>query len=115
MLFKKEFTLEQRKKEANSIINKYPDRIPVICEKNPNDKSLPDLDKRKFLAPSDLSIGQFIYVVRARFKLPPEKALFVFVNGVIPASTETLSSLYHIHRDEDYFLYIKVVGENTFG
>lgn len=33
MKFKNQHTLEQRKQEAERIRTKYPDRIPVICEK----------------------------------------------------------------------------------
>lgn len=33
MKFKAEHTLEQRRAESDRIRDKYPDRIPVICEK----------------------------------------------------------------------------------
>ena len=33
MKFKSEHTFEQRKAESDRIRDKYPDRIPVICEK----------------------------------------------------------------------------------
>ena len=33
---------------------------------------------------ADLTVGQFIYVIRKRIKLPPERALFIFANNVIP-------------------------------
>ena len=29
-------------------------------------------------------MGQFIYVIRKRIKLPPERAIFIFVDNVIP-------------------------------
>jgi GABA(A) receptor-associated protein len=35
-----------RKKESEKIREKYPDRIPVICEKSGTSK-LPDIDKSK--------------------------------------------------------------------
>ena len=42
---------EQRKTEAERIRQKYPDRIPVICEKA--DKTdIPTIDKKKYLVPS---------------------------------------------------------------
>ena len=81
--FKTEHPLERRKSEAERIRAKYPDRIPVICEKA--DRSdIPDIDKKKYLVPADLTVGQFIYVIRKRIKLPPERAIFIFVNNVIP-------------------------------
>lgn len=34
--------------------------------------------------PSDLTVGQFVYVIRKRIKLSPEKAIFIFVKNVLP-------------------------------
>ena len=38
----------------------------------------------RYLVPADLTVGQFVYVVRKRIKLSPEKAIFVFVNSTLP-------------------------------
>ena len=74
---------EKRKSEAERIRAKYPDRVPVICEKA--DRSdIPDIDKKKYLVPADLTVGQFHYVIRKRIKLAPEKALFLFCSNSIP-------------------------------
>ena len=52
---------EKRKSEAERIRAKYPDRVPVICEKA--DRSdIPDIDKKKYLVPADLTVGQYHYV-----------------------------------------------------
>jgi hypothetical protein len=32
--------------------------------------------------PQDLTVGQFVYVIRKRIKLPAEKAIFIFVDEV---------------------------------
>jgi len=112
--FKTEHPLERRKSEAERIRAKYPDRIPVICEKA--DRSdIPDIDKKKYLVPADLTVGQFIYVIRKRIKLPPERAIFIFVNNVIPPTASLMSTIYEEQKDEDSFLYITYSGENTFG
>ena len=34
--------------------------------------------------PADLTVGQFVYVIRKRIKLSPEKAIFIFVDNVLP-------------------------------
>ena len=73
----KKLPLEKRREESARILAKYPDRIPVIVEKN-GGSSVPDIDKCKFLVPTDLTIGQFVYVVRKRIRLEPEKAIFLF-------------------------------------
>lgn len=112
--FKEEHPLEKRKAEAGRIKDKYPDRIPVIVEKA--DKSdISDIDKKKYLVPSDLTVGQFVYVIRKRIKLSPEKAIFIFVKNILPPTAALMSSIYEDHRDEDGFLYITYSGENTFG
>ena len=38
---------DKRKKEADRIIKKYPERIPVICEKA-QQSDISDIDKKKF-------------------------------------------------------------------
>ncbi len=38
----------------------------------------------RYLVPSDLTIGQFIYVIRKHIKLSSEKAIFIFVKNVLP-------------------------------
>ena len=48
--------------------------------------SLPGIDKKKYLVPGDLTVGQFVYVIRKRIKLEHEKTLFIFINGILPAT-----------------------------
>jgi len=77
---------------------------------------MPPLDKIKYLVPIDLTIGQFMYVIRSRLKLNAEKALYLFINGTIPSSSSVILDLYELYKDEtDGFLYILLNGENTFG
>ena len=86
----------------------------VICEKD--DRSdIPDIDKKKYLVPKDLTVGQFVYVIRKRIKLSPEKAIFIFINNVLPPTATLMSEVYAEKKDDDGFLYITYSGENTFG
>ena len=77
----------------------------VICEKVTK-SDIPVIDKKKYLVPSDLTVGQFCYVIRKRIKLAPEKAIFIFVNEVLPPTAALMSSIYDEHKDDDGFLYI---------
>lgn len=117
MKFKSQHTFTERIEESSRIINKYPDRIPIICEKinDSKNKDIPILDKSKYLVPKDLTISQFLYVIRNRMKLPPEKAIFLFVGRTIPSSSELISNVYHRFKDSDGYLYITYSGENVFG
>ena len=104
----------KRAAEAARIREKYPDRIPVICEKEPRSDIAP-VDKRKYLIPIDLTVGQFVYVIRKRISIPPEKAIFIFVNNTLPPTAALMSTVYEQHKDEDGFMYMMYSGENTFG
>lgn len=114
MKFKEKYSFEKRCMESKRILAKYPDRIPIIVERNPSCK-LNEIDRNKFLVPSDLSVGQFAYVVRKRIQLSHEQAMFLFVNNCIPATHELLSNIFINHKEDDGFLYIVYSGENTFG
>ena len=59
--------------------------LQVIVEKTLNSQ-VPDIDKRKFLVPNDISVAQFMWIIRKRIQLPSEKALFLFVDKVLPQS-----------------------------
>ena len=116
MSFKNTHSFSDRINETNNVLLKYPDRIPVICEKSKNaSKECPDIDKKKYLVPCDLTVGQFVYVIRKRLKLPAEKSIFVFINGFIPPTSALLINIYNNWRDYDGFLYITYTFENTFG
>ena len=112
--FKEKYDFEKRKEESDRIRARHPDRIPVIVERNP-DSDIEPIDKQKYLVPNDLTLGQFIFVIRKRIKLPAEKALFIFVNNIFPPQAAFLSSIYESYKDEDGFLYVTYSGENTFG
>lgn len=112
--FKRRFTFAERVSEATRIKEKYPDRIPIIVEKLSNSKA-PLIDKNKYLVPCDLTIGQFIYVIRKRMELPAEQALYLFVRDSIPASSAIMINIYESYRDHDGYLYIFYSSENTFG
>ena len=49
--FKSKYTFDKRKAESERIKERYPDRLPIIVEKNSNCKMLPDIDKNKYLVP----------------------------------------------------------------
>jgi GABA(A) receptor-associated protein len=113
--FKQTYTFQQRFDEAARTLNKYPDKIPIICEKNKKDTSDKLLEKKKYLIPSDFTIGQFVYIIRKGLKMPPEQAIYLFVNGTLPSNASIISTLYSKYKDLDNFLYIYYSFENIFG
>lgn len=97
------------------LLQKYPDRVPVILEKDTRCKTVPDIDKKKYLVPNDYTLGQFVYIIRKRLQLKASVAIFVFVDNILPSTSDTIAHLYAKHKHADHFLYITYSGENTFG
>jgi GABA(A) receptor-associated protein len=112
--FKEDTALDDRQSESSKILEKYPDRIPIIVQKAPR-SHIPDIDKHKFLVPNDISVAQLMWIIRKRVRLSPEKAIFLFVGKALPQSSATMGMVYQESVDEDGFLYIMYSGENTFG
>lgn len=112
--FKETHTFEDRRTESSRILSKFPGRVPVVVERAAK-SIIPPIDKAKFLVPADLTVGQLIYVIRHRLTLPPEMALYVFVDGIMPTTGTSMREVYHAHKDADGFLYMLYAGESTFG
>jgi GABA(A) receptor-associated protein len=112
--FKTQYSFDHRFEEAQRIRRKYPNRIPVICEKDCN-ADISTIDKNKFLIPDSLTVGQFSCVIRKRLKLRPETAMFIMVKDTLPSISTKILSLYEKYKDDDGFLYVKYKGEDIFG
>ena len=117
--FKKAFKLEDRKIEADEILNKYPNRIPVICECSPK-SNLPALKKTKYLVPGDMTVANFQFLIRKNIDLDKYSALFLITykgdREVTITGDKTMREIYYIYRDrEDKFLYIFYANELTWG
>ena len=113
--FSSRYKFNERFIEANRVLAKYPERIPVICEKNAKCTDLNNIDKEKYLVYPDLTCGQFMYIIRRSLALPAEKAVFVMINGIIPSNSDIMYELYDKYKDSDGFLYITYTSENVFG
>ena len=106
MKFQSKYSLEQRTSESKRILEKYPDKIPIICEKYIKDGSAYNMDKNKFLAGSDLTMGQFLYIIRKRIKMKPTEALYLFVDNMIIPGSELLINVYNNHKFQRYKIFL---------
>ncbi|XP_029452815.1 microtubule-associated proteins 1A/1B light chain 3C [Rhinatrema bivittatum] len=114
--FKRRKNLQTRQEEVAGIRTKFPTKIPVIVERYQREKSLPLLDKTKFLVPRDLSMTQFVTIIRSRLALNATQAFYLLVNNKSLASMSlTLAELYKDHQDEDGFLYMTYASQEMFG
>jgi len=114
MSFKDENSFEKRVNESTKIMNKYKSRIPIIVEKN-NNCELINIDKNKYLVPDDLTMNQFIYIIRKRIELKSSESIFLLVNNQLCPSNMSFREIYEKHSNKDGFLYIIYTSENTFG
>ena len=112
--FKAIYPFHERIQESERVLRKYKDRKPIICERGIN-ATVPPITKKKYLVPDELTMGQFVYVIRRRLTLDPGQAIFLFINGTIPSSSTLMIELYEKYKNEDGFLYITYNGENVFG
>ena len=112
--FKNEHPYDKRVVEAKRVRSKYPDRVPIICEKVCESR-IADIDKNKYLVPADLTVGQFIYVIRKRIKIRADEAIFIFINQMLPPTAALIGTVYEEQKDRDGFLYVTYSGEKTFG
>jgi GABA(A) receptor-associated protein len=107
--------IRKRIAESSQIREKYPDRIPIICERDPR-SNLQCCDKNKFLVPCDLTISQFAYIIRKRIALDKSNALFLLVNSKNSIAGDiSVNDIYEKHRSSDGFLYISYTGEVLYG
>lgn len=138
-VMRQEVPFEKRAAEAHKIRAKYPNRIPVICERAPR-CDLPEIDKKKFLVPMNMMVGEFKYIVHKHINqcaasmqssdsiralsnvgpsvVPPityEKTIYLFVNNSAPKAGALMQEVYEEHVAEDGFLYIEYSAENTLG
>lgn len=103
--------VEERIKISQKIMSKYPQRVPIIvdCKKEIN------LDKNKYIVPNDLTVGQFMYILKKRIKINHEQSIFLLCNNQLIMNTELMNNLFNKRKDYDGFLYIIISLENTFG
>ena len=103
------------KEDYERLSKKYPGRIPVFVFRLKDTTDIPEISKHKYLVPSDLTVGNFIYLIRKQLKLTPERALYVFIGNTLPMSSLTMGEIYQIPKSEDGSLRMFYTSENTFG
>jgi GABA(A) receptor-associated protein len=105
----------ERVKKSQLILEKYPDRVPLIIQPSKSDRDSYPIDKSKYITPRDLTLLQLQQIIRKRVKFPAEKALFMFINNKIYPISSIIGTVYDTNKDSDGFLYVTYCQESTFG
>ncbi|XP_075984883.1 uncharacterized protein LOC142982325 [Anticarsia gemmatalis] len=114
--FKSKKPFISRKEEVMAIKSKFPTKIPLIVERYHKERNLPTLDKSKFLVPEDITMSQFLVIIRNRIKIKPNQALYLIINNKSMLSMSlTMAQAYENYGDEDGFLYITYASQEVFG
>jgi len=113
--YRKNVPFDERKLKSALILKQHSDRIPVVVECSEQLQSVHPLKKNKFIVPFDLTLSQFIFIIRKHMKLDPTYAIFVFINNKMYPITSILGNLYQDQKDEDGFMYLNIFQESTFG
>ncbi|XP_072278791.1 microtubule-associated protein 1 light chain 3 gamma-like [Pyxicephalus adspersus] len=114
--FKLRKRLDSRIHEVNRVKTRFPCKIPVIVERSSREKQLPQLQKIKFLVSPEITMGQFVNMIRSRLSLLPSHSLCVMVDERQLASLSmTMLEVYTAHRDQDGFLYMTYMSHEVFG
>ena len=93
----------------------HPGRIPIFVTRAASCKDIPDLPRHKFLVNGDLTVGQFLYVIRRQLVLKPEQALFLFVENSLPVSSQMLREVHAQYASSDGALRLTYTSESAFG
>tara|TARA_Y100000389_G_C17346732_1_gene456249 strand:- start:406 stop:711 length:306 start_codon:yes stop_codon:yes gene_type:complete len=100
------------KGDVSSLLQKYPDKIPIILNSHKNSIKL---DKTKYLVNKDYTISHFLTIIRKHIDIKSSQAIFILCKGILPCSTITLEDAYKQYKNEDNILLFDVCLENTFG
>ena len=111
----REIPEEKRRKESQKIRQKHPDRIAAIVV--PGSARAPEVSNHKYLVPKDITMGQFMIIIRSKMKLEQSDALFLFISDkkVLVPGNEQIGTIYNLHANTDGYLYVFYDLETTFG
>jgi len=124
--YKKFISFTARREATKNIINKYPDKCPIYLsfDNKLNLKPRPGTNFNKYIINNSITVGQYLSILKRRIEMSDKLSVTLFinvykddklVNTILPQLAMTLGEVYEQHKDQDGFLYMHLIGENTFG
>jgi GABA(A) receptor-associated protein len=124
--FRKRFKFEERKEITDKILTKYDDKCPLYLsfDSQLNLKSLKNYNR--YIVTSNLTLGQFLLIVKKKINIDATESLTLFIeiydknnskmkDSIIAPLSSSIDSVYNINKNDDGFLYMRLVKENVFG
>ena len=102
--------------QVKKLLKKNPNRVPIFVQESRFFTGT--LQKKKFLCPQDLTVGQFQGKVRDyTIGLTSSDAVFLMFGpkGEPMCNATRLQQVYAQHKGADLILRCTIMGENTFG
>lgn len=108
MDFKTKSSYSERVSESNRVRAKHIDKVPIIIQVGDQIK--------KLLVNYDMTVSELQYSLRKKMILKEVEATILMTDqNVLLSHNNNVGSIYNQHKDNDNFLYLKVLKENTFG
>jgi hypothetical protein len=117
MNFKENHSLTERRAKSQRLLNKHPDRVPVVVERATSGTFVGELENSRFLLACDATVGGFMATIRKHVIANSSDGLYMFCGNkkVLVSGSNTFQHLYANYKDDDGFLYMLYAGENVFG
>lgn len=96
-----------------AIRKRHPNRVPLIMHKHHT--CAYTLDKTKYLVPLDITVQQFMLVLRKRLRLTPGDAVFLLHRNTLLAGDDSIGAIHTKYGEGDGSLHLTYTSENTFG
>jgi GABA(A) receptor-associated protein len=112
--FKNSIDLEKRKLESSTIRRCWPEKIPLIIEKD-EQSNIAEI-KPKFLCPINYTVSQFLQFLRKKIEMNNSVALYVATeNDQILSGDRMMYDIYQRESNEDGFLYLRYGVHSAYG
>lgn len=112
--YKNDTELEKRKLESSTIRRCWPEKIPLIIEKDTR-SNIAEI-KPKFLCPINYNVSQFLHFLRKKIEMNNSIALYVATeNGQILSGDRMMYDIYQRESSEDGFLYLRYGVHSAYG
>jgi GABA(A) receptor-associated protein len=124
--YKNAVSFNVRKEATKNILTKYPDKCPIYLTFDSKIVLKPrtGTNFNKYIISNALTVGQYLSILKKRIEMGESTGLTLFiciykndklVNTILTSLSNSIEQVYDKYKDDDGFLYMNLVAENTFG